>query len=76
MNCFMCKGYVEDKLTTFMVDLENCIVIVKNVPSRVCVQCEEAFFSDEVMGQLEQIVNTMRNTMTEIAVVNYQERVA
>lgn len=76
MDCFMCKGIIEDKLTTFMVDLENCIVIIKNVPSKVCSQCEETFYSDEVMGQLEQIVSALRNEMTEIAVVNYQDRVA
>ena len=33
-ECFMCKGILENKLTTFMVDLGSCIVIVKNVPSR------------------------------------------
>jgi len=72
----MCKGVIEDKLSTFMVDIENCIVIVKNVPSKVCSQCEETFYSDEVMGQLEQIVNSLRDALTEIAVVNYHESVA
>jgi len=76
MDCFMCKGTIEDKLTTFMVDLEKCIVIIKNVPSQVCSQCEETYYCDEVMGQLEEIVNALRNAMTEIAVVNYQDRVA
>ena len=33
-ECFMCKGNLENKLTTFMVDLGSCIVIVKNVPSQ------------------------------------------
>jgi YgiT-type zinc finger domain-containing protein len=72
----MCKGHLEDKFTTFMVDLDNCIVIVKNVPSKVCDQCEEAFFCDEVMERLEHITNTLHHAMTEIAVVNYQELVA
>ena len=40
-ECFMCKGNLENKLTTFMVDLDSCIVIVKNVPSQVCSQCGE-----------------------------------
>ena len=39
MTCVMCKGDMEDRLTTFMVDLGNCIVIVKGVPSHVCSQC-------------------------------------
>lgn len=33
-TCFLCKGNLENKLTTFMVDLGNCIVIIRNVPSK------------------------------------------
>ena len=61
----------ENQLTTFMVDLGNCIVIVRNVPSQVCTQCGETSYTDEVAEQLEHIVNSVRNSMTEIAVVNY-----
>lgn len=35
MNCLMCKGNLEDKNTTFMAELDDCIII-KNVPSQVC----------------------------------------
>lgn len=76
MNCFVCKGTLEKKATTFMVDLGNCIVIVKNVPSMVCSQCGEVSYDNEVAKQLEQIVSTMKNAITEIAVVNYPGRVA
>ena len=68
---FLCKGKIENQLTTFMVDLGNCIVIVRNVPSQVCTQCGETSYTDEVAEQLEHIVNSVRNSMTEIAVVNY-----
>lgn len=54
-----------------MVDLGNCIVIVRNVPSQVCTQCGETSYTDEVAEQLEHIVNSVRNSMTEIVVVNY-----
>ena len=70
-TCFLCKGKLENKLTTFMVDVGNCIVIVRHVPSQVCRQCGETSYTDEVAEQLECIVNSVRNTMTEIAVVNY-----
>jgi len=69
MKCFMCKGHLEDKLTTFMVDLGKCIVIVKNVPSQVCSQCGEVSYNNEVAKELEKIVSTMRASLTEIAVV-------
>ena len=75
MNCFLCKSRVEDKLTTFMVDLENCIVIVKNVPSQVCVQCGETSYNNDVAHRLERIVNDMRKAITEVAIVNYADKV-
>ena len=75
MNCFLCKGLLEDKFTTFMVDLGNCIVIVKNVPSQVCSQCGETSYNNDVARRLEKIVNDMRKAITEIAVINYSDRV-
>lgn len=72
-NCFMCKGCLEEKLTTYVVDLENCIIIVKNVPSFVCKQCGETSYSDKVAQELEKIVASMRNTLTEIVVVNFNK---
>lgn len=71
MKCIMCKGDLEDKLTNFMVDLGNCIIIVKGVPSRVCSQCGEVSYSHDVATRLEEITSNMKNTMIEIAVVHY-----
>ncbi|GHV76731.1 hypothetical protein AGMMS49942_15520 [Spirochaetia bacterium] len=77
MECFMCKGTLEDKVSAFMTELDSYIVIVKNVPSQVCAQCGEVSYSNEVARQLEKIVETVKiascNALasTEIAVVNY-----
>ncbi len=71
MTCFMCKGTTEDRLTNFIADLGNCIIIVKGVPSQICTQCGEVSYSNDVAEQLQKIVNATKNAMTEIAVVNY-----
>ena len=76
MNCLMCKGDLEDKKTTYMVELNNCIIIIKNVPSQVCKQCGEVSYSNEVAPKLERLVNSVRNAITEITVINYTEKVA
>ena len=54
MSCFMCKGNLEDKLTNFIADLGNCIIIVKDVPSQVCSQCGEFSYRNDVALQLEK----------------------
>ena len=72
----MCKGSLADNPSTFMVDIDKCIIIVKNVPSQVCNQCGESSYNNEVAKQLEKIVDSLRRSVTEIAVVNYIDKVA
>jgi YgiT-type zinc finger domain-containing protein len=77
MTCFMCKGSVRDGVSTFTADIGGCIVVIKNVPSRVCGQCGESSYDDETARRLEQIVqNIMGSASAEIAVVSYSEKAA
>ncbi len=71
MRCFMCKGHLVDKLTNFLADLGECIVIVKNVPAQVCTQCGEVSYSNEVARKLEETIKFIRRSSTEIAVIHY-----
>ena len=75
MNCLMCKGNLEEKKVNYVVDLENTIII-KGVPEKVCTQCGEQYFNDEIAENIEKIVNQLKQLATEITVVNYKEKVA
>ena len=77
MKCFFCKGDMERTTTKFIVDLGECVVIVKNVPAMVCKQCGEKSFDDETMERLEKIVDSVRNSLVrEVAIVEYTDKVA
>ena len=77
MTCFFCKGQTIETTTKFIVDLGQCVVIVKNVPARVCQQCGESSFSDEVAQQLERIVEAVKHSiMSEVAIIEYSWNVA
>ena len=72
MSCFYCKGAMEQGLTVFTVQLENCLVVIKNVPCLECSQCGEVEISDETMQQLERIIATCQSLIQEVAVVDYR----
>ena len=74
MTCFICKGKLIDKPTTFLADLGDCIVIIKNVPSQVCSQCGEISYSNDVARKLEETINQIRRSSTEIAIINYDAK--
>ena len=77
MTCFMCKGTVQEGFATFSVDMGRCIIVVKNVPSRICNQCGEVSYNNEVTHRLEQIVQSITGSANaEIAVVSYSENAA
>lgn len=72
MACFYCKGEMREGTTVFTVQLETCLVVVKNVPCLECSQCGEPEISDETMRVLERIIDTCRKLIQEVAVVDYR----
>lgn len=76
MNCFICKNSLIEKNVNYVVDLEKTIIIIKNVPAKVCTQCGERFYADETSENIEKIVNQLKEISMEITVVNYNKNVA
>lgn len=76
MTCFFCKGTMENSTTTHMIELEHCILIVKNVPCHRCDQCGEVTLDSDVIEQLDALTLLFANSMTEVAVVNYAAKTA
>ncbi len=76
MNCFMCKGELEEKRVNYIVDLKETIIIIKSVPAKVCKQCGEQYFDDEIAENIERIVNKLKQLSAEVTIVNYKENVA
>lgn len=76
MNCFKCKGELKERKVNYMVDFENTIIIIKGVPAKVCINCEEQYFNDEVSENIEKIVNQLKSLSAEVTVVNYNGDVA
>ena len=64
------------KTEHMLQNLENCVIIIKNVPAMVCEHCNEVYYSDEVFGQIEKIVYKLENIINDIAVIDYTNSAA
>lgn len=76
MTCFKCKGNLEEKITNYFVDLENTIIIIKEVPAKVCSECGEQYFDDKTAENIDKIVEQLKNLSAEVTVVKYKGSVA
>ena len=75
--CFYCKCMTTvPSFTTHVVTLDNCVIVVKNVPCEACEQCGEKNYSDEVMAKLELIVAKAREIASEVIVTDFDNKVA
>lgn len=73
MKCFYCASEAEERLTNHIVDLGDCIIIVRRVPSHVCPKCGEVMYTAPVAKRLERYIETAKSAMSELSVVNYQD---
>jgi len=71
MNCFLCKGDIENATTTYMTHLDNCYIIIKNVPCTKCTQCGEEYLNGATLQKIEAIIEKLQSALTEVAVVDY-----
>ncbi len=67
--CPICGGAFKKGTTTFTVDYQSGVVVVRNVSALVCDQCGETWIDDETAGKLEAIVNKAKKENNEIQVV-------
>jgi len=76
MKCFYCKeGQNADGFTTDVTELGTHVIIIRNVPCQKCKQCGEITYTLDVSERLERIVDDLRESVTEISVLQY-ERIA
>ena len=76
MKCFRCKGEMREGFTTFVTDTDDCCIVVRRVPCLQCDDCGEVAYTGDVADNLEKIVNSAKETLTEVAVVKYPGAVA
>lgn len=60
----------------YVVDLGDRIIIIKEVPAKVCAKCGEQYFDDETAENIEKIVNQLKKLETEVSIVKYNKSVA
>jgi YgiT-type zinc finger domain-containing protein len=59
-RCPLCGGDKQPGTTTFAVDLQCGVVVVRAVPAFVCVQCGDAWIDDPVAAKLKSVVAARR----------------
>ena len=72
MKCLVCKAdTMTEAKSTYFAQLDNCYVIIENVPCRKCTQCGEVVYSASVMEKIDEILDKVQNIASKIFIMDY-----
>lgn len=77
MMCLSCKtGDMLPSTTSYFVELEKCMIIIKNVPCMKCTQCGDTVFSGSVAEKISELTDQAEQMASELMIIDYATRAA
>lgn len=67
------SGSMEENTTTYFAQLENCYVIIENVPCLKCVQCGDVVYRSSVMEKIDEILDSLEKIVSKISIIDYSK---
>ena len=60
-----------ESVTTYFSQLNNCYVIIENVPCLKCMQCGEEFLVSSVSEKIDDILDSIEKIASKIFILDY-----
>ena len=74
MRCLICKDdEMRDSRSTYFAQVDQCYVIIENVPCKKCSQCGEIVYSASVMEKIEEILDKVREIAGKVLIMDYSQ---
>lgn len=55
IKCPVCGCFVQDGTSYYVIELQKCLVVVKNIPCKICPSCDEVEFDDDTDQKLDAL---------------------
>ena len=59
--------------TTDVTERNGMLIIIKNVPCYKCTECNDVFYTGDVLAQLEQLRKKAEEVLTELTVIDFDK---
>jgi YgiT-type zinc finger domain-containing protein len=67
VQCIHCQGEMRKGTTPFHVDRKGCHVLLDTVPAWVCQQCGEAYFEENEVVAIQDLINSVEQKADALA---------
>jgi YgiT-type zinc finger domain-containing protein len=71
MKCMKCGRNAYKSTTCEAIELGVGLLVIRNIPCYKCDECDEIFYTGDVMQKLEEITESVKQQIQEITIVDY-----
>ncbi len=71
MKCVKCGMEAYKSTTSEAIEMEFGLLVIRNIPCYKCEECDEVFYTGDVVQKIEEITNRAKQLMQEITVIDF-----
>ena len=73
MKCSRCGKEAFKSTTTEAIELGFGILVIRNIPCYKCHECDEIFYTGDVVRRIELITEKVKNLAQELVVIDFEK---
>jgi len=71
VKCMRCGKTAYKSMTSEAIELGFGLLVIRNIPCYKCEECDEIFYTGDVVQRIEAIVAETKKLMQDIRVIEY-----
>ena len=71
MKCMKCGQPAYKSVTSEAIELGFGLLVIRNIPCYKCKECDEIFYTGDVVRRIEGMIEEAKQKMQEIRVIFY-----
>ena len=71
MKCVKCGMEAYKSTTSEAIEMEFGLLVIRNIPCYKCEECDEVFYTGDVVQKIEEITARAKRWMLDITVIDF-----
>ena len=73
MKCMKCGKMAFSSFTSEAIELGFGLLVIRNIPCYKCEECDEVFYTGDVVQKIEKIIETAKTRMEKVNILYYND---
>lgn len=71
MKCMKCGKNALQSTTSEAIEMDFGLLVIRNIPCYKCEECDEIFYTGDVVQKIEEITEPVKQFMQEVTIIDF-----